>query len=131
MKILVDTNIIIYDLVEDSQFHKEAEEILDKADTWVIPTIVIHELVWFLKGNNLEKIEYVSAYLENPKTEVVCEEYEVVRKAIEIITKEKLSLSRYNDAVVLAHTISRKLPLVTFDKRLSSLAKRYGVEVLR
>ncbi|AOL17532.1 twitching motility protein PilT [Sulfolobus sp. A20] len=130
MKVLVDTNVIIFDLIEDSQFHKEAEELLDIAETWVIPSIVIHELVWFLRANNLEDLEYVTAYLGNPKAEVVCDDYEVIRKAFEIMTREGLSLSRYNDVVILSHAILRKLPLATFDKRLSSLAKKYGINTV-
>ncbi|QKR00734.1 PIN domain-containing protein [Metallosphaera tengchongensis] len=127
MKVLVDTNVIIFDLIEDSQFHREAEELLDTADTWVIPSIVIHELVWFLRANNIEDLEHVSAYLEDPKAEVVCDDYEVIRKTFEIMTRERLSLSRYNDVVILAHAILKRLPLATFDKRLSSLAKKYGI----
>jgi len=42
VKVLVDTNVIVY-LFEDSQFHKEAEEILDSSEGWVIPSIVIHD----------------------------------------------------------------------------------------
>ncbi len=49
-KAIVDTNVIIYDYVEDSEYHKEAEAILDSLSKWIIPVIVIHELVWFLKG---------------------------------------------------------------------------------
>ncbi|AHC52062.1 twitching motility protein PilT [Sulfolobus acidocaldarius SUSAZ] len=131
MKILVDTNVIIYDLVENSQFHKEAEKILDSAETWVIPTIVIHELVWFLRDNNLENPDYVYAYVKNPKAEIVCDDAEIIRKAIDITRKEKLSFSRYNDLVILSHSISRKLPLATFDKRLSNLTKRYNVDIVK
>ncbi|MCY0858881.1 MAG: hypothetical protein OWQ54_00455 [Sulfolobaceae archaeon] len=55
---------------------------------------------------------------------MACGDYEVLKKVFEIMTKERISLSRYNDVVILTHAI---LPLVTFDKRFSSLAKRYSV----
>ncbi|MCI2414702.1 MAG: PIN domain-containing protein [Candidatus Aramenus sp.] len=130
MKVLVDTNVIIYDLVEDSPFHKEAEKVLDSSERWVIPSIVVHELVWFLRANNVENVDYVNAYINDPKAEVVCEEVGVIRRALDIMREEKLSFSRYNDLVILSHSIYRKLPLATFDKGLSNLAKRYNVTVV-
>ena len=47
MKAVIDTNILIYDLVEDSELHKEAEELLDSLEEWLIPSLVIHEFTWF------------------------------------------------------------------------------------
>ncbi len=67
MKVLIDTNVIIYDLFEDPQFHKEAEEILDSSEGWVIPSIVIHELVWFLRDNKAENVDYITPTLVIPK----------------------------------------------------------------
>ncbi len=52
---VIDTNVIIYDYVEDSELHGRAEEILDSLDKWVIPAVVFYEFVWFLKGMGLEK----------------------------------------------------------------------------
>ncbi len=53
-KAIVDTSVIIYDYVEDSEYHKRAEELLDSLDRWVIPVIVVHEIMSFLKGMKLE-----------------------------------------------------------------------------
>jgi predicted nucleic acid-binding protein len=36
-------------VVEDSPMHEEAETLLDSLDVWHMPTVVIHELVWFFK----------------------------------------------------------------------------------
>jgi len=47
MKAVIDTNILIYDLVEDSEFHKEAGELLDSLEEWLIPSLVIHEFTGF------------------------------------------------------------------------------------
>lgn len=46
---VVDTNAIIYYVVEDSPMHVEAETLLDGLDVWHMPTVVIHELIWFFK----------------------------------------------------------------------------------
>jgi len=32
MRAVIDTNVLIYDLVEDSEFHKEAEKLLDSLE---------------------------------------------------------------------------------------------------
>ena len=46
---VVDTNAVIYYVVEDSPMHEEAETLPDSLDVWHMPTVVIHELVWFFK----------------------------------------------------------------------------------
>jgi len=66
----------------------------------------------------------------NERAKILCDNDNIIGIALEILTKERLSLSRYNDVVILAHTIENKLPLATKDKALKSLAKRHGVEVV-
>jgi hypothetical protein len=130
MRAVIDTNILIYDLVEDSEFHKEAERLLDSLEEWLIPSIVIHEFVWFLRANEIDNVEYVKSYVNNEKAKVLCDNDDVIGRALEILTKERLSLSRYNDVVILAHAIVNKSPLATKDKALKGLARRHGVEVI-
>ncbi|MCI4455182.1 MAG: PIN domain-containing protein [Sulfolobus sp.] len=130
MRAVIDTNILIYDLVEDSEFHKEAEKLLDSLEEWLIPSIVIHEFVWFLRANEIDNVEYVKSYVNNEKAKILCDNDDVIGRALEILIKERLSLSRYNDVVILAHAIVNKLPLATKDKALKGLARRHGVEVI-
>ena len=130
MRAVVDTNVLIYDLVEDSEFHKEAEELLDGLDEWLIPSIVVHELVWFLRANGIHNEEYVRSYVTNERAKVLCDKDDVMDRALEILIKERLSLSRYNDVVILAHAIESDSPLATKDEALKSLARRHGVEVI-
>jgi hypothetical protein len=65
MRAVIDTSVLIYDLVEDSEFHKEAEELLDSLEEWLIPSIVVHEFVWFLRANGIDNVEYVRSYVTN------------------------------------------------------------------
>jgi predicted nucleic acid-binding protein len=131
MKAIIDTNVIIYDYIEDSEHHKEAEAILDSLDKWVIPVIVIHELAWFLKGMKLEgKLNDIMAYIQHKKTEITCDCGSNVNRAIEIIGKEKLPLSNHKDMMILSHAILENHPIATFDKKLSKIAKKYGVAVI-
>lgn len=129
---VVDTNVIIYDYVEDSELHSRAEEILDSLNKWVIPAIVVYEFVWFLKGMGLEgMLRDVFEYLRNEKAEVVCDCPENLKSAADLVAREGLSLSEYKDMVILSHAIRGRIPLVTFDKKLAKIAKKYGVEVIR
>ena len=128
---VIDTNVLIYDYVEDSEHHKRAEEILDSLDRWVIPAIVIHEFVWFLKGNGLnQRLQDILTYLKHEKAEVACDCSENVIDAIEITAREGLPLSDYKDAVILSHAIKGRMSLATFDKKLARMASKYGVEVI-
>jgi len=131
MKAVVDTNVIIYDYIKDSERHKEAEKVLDSLERWVIPVIVIHELVWFLKGMKIEdRLDDMIVYARHQKAEIVCDGENNVNKAIEILKKEKLSLAHYKDTVILSHAILENYPIATFDRRLSKIAQKYGVDMI-
>lgn len=54
MEAIIDTNVIIFDLFTDSEFHNEASMPLNSLEKWLIPPIVIHELIrFFLEGMGL------------------------------------------------------------------------------
>ncbi len=130
---VIDTNVLIYDLFEDTAYHEEASNILDSLEVWVIPTIVIHELVWFMRGLGLEIdkcYEYILQYINHEKAVIrpITEHY--IRRALDIIFREKLSLSRYNDELVLTIALEEREPIATFDQKLRSQAKRLGIDVI-
>ncbi|BFH74830.1 PIN domain-containing protein [Sulfurisphaera javensis] len=131
MKAVVDTNVLIFDYVEDSEFHKDAEKLLDSLEKWMIPTLVIHEFVWFLKKNKLDNhIDDVLSYIKNEKAEILDDNIHILRKGIDIILSEKLSLSHYNDVVILSHAIVNNLALASFDRDLIKIAKKYSVKTI-
>ena len=96
----------------------------------LIPSIVVHEFVRFLRANGIDNVEYVRSYVTNEKAKVLCDDYDVINRALEILIKERLGLSRYNDVVILAHAIESESPLATKDKALKGLARGHGVEVI-
>lgn len=53
MKAVIDTNVLIYDTLEDSVFHEEARGLLERLEEWLIPLIVVYEYIWFMKGLNV------------------------------------------------------------------------------
>ncbi|MEM4650472.1 MAG: PIN domain-containing protein [Pyrobaculum sp.] len=123
---VVDTNAIIYYVVEDSPMHVEAETLLDGLDVWHMPTVVIHELVWFFKKAAPEEgVGVLKALLEYEKAVIHCEDATTLRGAV------GAGLTHYNDAVVILTAKKLGIPLVTFDARMAKRAKAYGVSVLR
>ncbi|WP_148882354.1 PIN domain-containing protein [Thermococcus aciditolerans] len=129
---VIDTNVIIYDTFEDSEFHSEAEDVLESLDTWYIPAIVLQEFVWFFKNNGFsaeETWEVLKGYLDDPRFRGLKDGPETVKMAFELLKSEKISLSRFNDAMILVHAIDKGV-LVTFDSKFRKLARRTGVKVL-
>ena len=129
---VIDTNVLIYDTFEDTEFHKRAEEILESLDRWYVPAIVVQEYVWFFKNNGFparEALEALRGYREDPRFRGLSEDPELIESALNFVVREKLSLSRFNDAVIFLHALE-KGTLVTFDVKLRNLAKRKGVVVL-
>ena len=113
-------------MVEDSPMHEEAETLLDILDVWHMPTVVIHELVWFFKKAAPEEgIGVLKALLEYEKAVIHCEDAATLRGAV------GAGLTHYNDAVVILTAKKLGIPLVTFDARMAKKAKAHGVSVLR
>ena len=50
--------------------------------------------------------------------------------ALNFIAKEDISLSRYNDRIILSIAFERDKKLVTFDKKLRKQAVALGVDVI-
>lgn len=129
---VIDTNVLIYDTFEDSEFHSEAEKVLESLDTWYIPTIVLQEFAWFFKNNGFsvdETWEVLKGYIDDPRFRGLKNGPETVRRAFGILMEENLSLSRFNDAMILVHALEKGV-LVTFDSKFRELAGRRGVKVL-
>ncbi len=132
-KAVIDTNVLIYDLFEDSLHHEEASKVLDNLETWVIPSIVVHELIWFLKGLGLgarKSHELVLQYLDNEKTTLKPVKHHHIKKALNTILNENLSLSRYNDKLILAVATEEETPIATFDKKLRQQASKLNIPVI-
>jgi uncharacterized protein len=72
---VLDTNVLIFDTFEDSEFHSDATRGLDSVDGWFIPSVAFHELLWFFKGRDFQlgkaKAE-AEEYLANEKSHLRC-----------------------------------------------------------
>ncbi len=130
---VIDTNVLIYDTVEDSKYHETAKDILDSEDPWSIPSIVIYEYVWFFKRQNYEPEEVktlLKNYLTDPRKKIITDDGDHSTNSLNILEDENLSLKHYNDMVILSSARGSEQPIVTFDGKLRGIADRYEVELI-
>lgn len=132
MHAVIDTNVLIYDTFSDSGFHEKARNLLDSLDKWYIPPIVLQEYIWFFKNQGFSVKEskmMLAEYTSDPRFRGLVEDHKVILRALELLEREKLSLSRFNDMVILVHALEKGY-LGSFDQKLRRLAAKLGVKVL-
>jgi len=126
MSAVVDTNVLVFDTFEDSDSHREAVEALDALEDWVIPGIVFHEYVWFMRDQKVEVAETrmkVNEYLMDAKTRFRSVDADDISFAVGNAGR----LGEYNDLLVLSSAKRLGLTLLTFDKGLAARAREFGV----
>lgn len=129
MSAVVDTNVLIFDTFEDSEFHIEAMKLLDSLKRWILPFIVFHEYVWFMKGEKLDlsfSREKVTEYLTHAKTNPVPIQVDDILFSIQRIKEYR----DYNDFLILSAAKRMGHVLLTFDERLKKYANQHGVRTL-
>ena len=126
---VIDTNVFIYAILEDSEYHKQARNFLSSLERWIVPGIVVYELYWFFReeGYSREEIEgVVRSIIDSRRSKIVGDAGEFTRRALELTSNP----SRFNDMVILA--VAEKYgKLATYDKRLVKDAERLGIEVYK
>ncbi len=134
MKLLPDTNVLIYDTIEDSELHEEATRIIDSAKEIFIPSIVIHEFIWVMLKLIQVAPSFVALkireYLEDPRARYVLEPAEVIINALKMLEEDCQSVNEVNDYIILATAMHHNLTLATFDKKLKKIAIKRGLRVV-
>ncbi|WP_054854100.1 PIN domain-containing protein [Vulcanisaeta distributa] len=130
---VIDTNALIFYIVEDSREHARAVEILNNLNKWFLPHIVIYELAWFFRSVNVPRdraIDILSNLINYRKVVLVCDN-DIVKWVLRIMRDAGWGgLGSFNDLVILGTAYVLGKPLFTFDEELRRRAKRVGVEVL-
>lgn len=129
MSAVVDTNVLVFDTFEDSDSHKEAAESLDALEEWVIPGIVYHEYVWFMKDQEVDTADTkvkMMEYLMDAKTRFRPVDADDVAFAVGNARR----LGEYNDLLILSSAKRLGSPLLTFDRGLAARAREFGVSPL-
>jgi predicted nucleic acid-binding protein len=134
MKLLLDTNVLIYDTIEDSEYHNIASEIIDKAVQIFIPSTVIHEYLWIMLKllqipHNIIEVK-LRDYLEDPKTVYILEDADILINALNMLIEDKQDVKEINNYIILSTARKYNLILATFDKRLKKIAINRNVRVI-
>ncbi|WP_054840543.1 PIN domain-containing protein [Thermococcus sp. JCM 11816] len=134
MEAVIDTNVFLYAAVEEMPpRHRKAFELLHSPpslEKWIVPTIVIYEVVWNFRKlgfSSEEARELVEQIVEDERTKLVDDRRYLI-KAFE--TLQSLSLTHYNDSVLLTIATEVGGVLATYDKKLRKRAKKLGIKLL-
>ena len=114
MESVIDTNVLIASLIKEDVNHENARSKLNGLSRWFIPTIVFHELVWFLKSVKLD-LKLALPFLRHEK----CIITPVTKEDIDFSIKKARKIPEdYNDLLILSIALRLKKDLVTFDEEL-------------
>jgi len=134
MRLLVDTNVLVYDTVEDSGYHDRARRIIDEADEVAVPSIVLYEYIWVMYKLARVAPEFISLkieeYFEDPRIIFLPDQLRFIHSALRMLKEDNASLREINDYIILASTLHYNLALATFDKKLIKRALKRGVKVV-
>ncbi len=133
MKVLVDTNVLIYETFEDFERHAEATDIVYTNEVY-IPTIVLHEYIWLLLRHFSISYAQAAAKLEQLLSEknihVICENLSDLAAGIRMAAEDGAKPSNINDYIILASALNRGLALATYDRELRRAGARRAITVL-
>ncbi|ADY00997.1 MAG: PIN domain-containing protein [Vulcanisaeta sp.] len=129
---VIDTNALIFYIVEDSREHTRAVRVLDSLDRWFLHHIVIYELVWFFRSVNVPRdhaMDILGSLINHRKVVLVCDN-DIIKWVLRMMQSTGWGLGGFNDLVVLGTAYALGKPLFTFDEELRIRAKKVGVRVL-
>ena len=133
MKMLFDTNVLVYDTIENSPHHDSASELIDKSADPMINSLSIVELGFVLPryGIDNESVRMkIDELLHSDYFRVSWLSGKMMEKVSSFMVENKLSFRDFNDWIIAYDAYSRKVPLVTFDKILQKKCKKLGIQVI-
>ncbi len=133
MTMLVDTNVLVYDAIENSPNHDRASKLIDESEDPLINSLSIVELGFVLPRYGIDN-DSVRMKLE----ELFNSDYftvswlseSMLEGASAFMVENGLSFRDFNDWIIAFDAHARNVPLVTFDKTLSKKCMKLGVQVI-
>ena len=133
MTVLVDTNVLVYDTIENSPHQDSASEFIDESEDPIINSLSIVELGFVLPryGIDNESVRMKTEELLNSDYFTVSWlSGKMMEKVSSFMVENKLSFRDFNDWIIAYDAYSRKVPLATFDKILQKKCKKLGIQVI-
>ena len=133
MEAIIDTNILVYETIEDSMYHKEVVEKLKDLEGLYIPTNILIEFILVMKKLKLENqiiMRKILEILEDPSITLINIAKMDFKESLRIIIRENRDMKEINDKIILALAKRKNLPIYTYDRQLKQQARKYGVKVL-
>ena len=133
MTVLVDTNVLVYDTIENSPHHDSASEFVDESEDPIINSLSIVELGFVLPryGIDNESVRMkTEELLHSDYFTVSWLSWKMMEKVSSFMVENKLSFRDFNDWIRAYDAYSRKVPLATFDKILQKKCKKLGIQVI-
>ena len=133
MTLVVDTNVLVYDAIENSPQHGRATEIINESENMIINSLSIIEIGFVLPryginnnsvGMKLEELLHSDYFMVSWLSERMLEGTST------FIVENNFSFRDFNDWIIAYDALSRNAPLVTFDKKLSKQCKKIGIEII-
>ena len=133
MTTLVDTNVLVYDAIENSPHHDRASDLIDESEDPIINSLSIVELGFVLPRYGIDN-DSVRMKLE----ELLHSDYftiswisgKMLEGASVYMVENGLSFKDFNDLIIAYDAHLRNVPLVTFDNALSKKCKKLGIQVI-
>ncbi len=130
MRLLPDTNLLIYEMIEDAPYHEEAVKIYESANEIFIPSIVLHEFLWVtIKKLGIDK-DIIVSKLEEYEMDWRIKFVEIPVKVYKEALRGLENASEVNDMIILFAAKFFDCTLGTFDEKLRKKAQKYKVKVV-
>ncbi|MEM1848701.1 MAG: PIN domain-containing protein [Thermofilaceae archaeon] len=124
--LVLDTNVLVYASVEDSEFHEESLKLLNERDS-VIPQIVVYEYIRVIAELTWDPLFVLTKIRELAEYNVLCEPLHVVQRGVQLWAERNAPIRELNDCVILALALTLNAELATYDRKLRRLAEELGV----
>lgn len=129
---MIDTNVLVYDMIEDSVFHERAATLLNTLKRMIVPSVVLEEFILVLEQLRISRELIGKKIKEILRSQMVIlplekSDFEV---SLDTVLREKISFKKFNDKLILSTAKKMKLPIFTFDAELQKECEKYGLKIL-
>ena len=133
MEAVIDTNVLIYEFIEDSEYHNDVKEVLNMLDNIIIPEIVINEFIYVSSkigvSFNIIKNKILEIY-NSYQSEIIEIKNDYI---IDIINNFSniYEFKNFNDVIISFISKAKDIPLFTFDNNLKKYCTKNKIKLLK